>query len=248
MVVIISIILICIVLFILVVAHVLQDRIIFPMVGINTPSNIPIAELLERNIDSIRIQGWYRKIPHERGLVVIFHGNGETIDGYYPIIEKYNDMGYSVLVPEYRGYGRSGGFPTVDAISEDVTYFIDTVGYSGDLVYHGISIGGGLASATCLNKSPDILILQSTFTSLGDLASDFYIPSFLLKQSMNTLGVLESIDSRVFIIHGESDSLISLKHAMKLQRYAEDRYFIPNGGHNLAMDSKFWQKIDSFIR
>src|SRR5262249_34264176 len=58
-------------------------------------------------------------------LVVFAHGNGELIDDWPELLEPYRRMGASVLLPEYRGYGRSAGSPSEEAIVGDFVQFVD---------------------------------------------------------------------------------------------------------------------------
>jgi len=45
-------------------------------------------------------------------LVVVAHGNAELVEDWPRMLAPYCELGVSVLLPEYRGYGRSAGYPT----------------------------------------------------------------------------------------------------------------------------------------
>ena len=64
-----------------------------------------------------------RKTPQP--LVVFAHGNAELIDYQMPIVQGYQRMGLAVALLEYRGYGRSDGQPSEDAIVADGVALLD---------------------------------------------------------------------------------------------------------------------------
>ena len=57
--------------------------------------------------------------------VIFAHGNGEVIEQWPRPLEGYRQRGFSVLIPEYRGYGGSAGKPREDAIVADFVAFRD---------------------------------------------------------------------------------------------------------------------------
>jgi pimeloyl-ACP methyl ester carboxylesterase len=52
-------------------------------------------------------------------LILYFHGNGEIARDYDSIAPLYTDLGISLLVADYRGYGWSDGFPTASSLVHD---------------------------------------------------------------------------------------------------------------------------------
>src|SRR5262245_45656976 len=81
----------------------------------------------------LKIEAWYLPPPAEAGAastgkhpaVIFFHGNAELIDTAIEHVRPWRDRGYAVLLPEYRGYGRSGGSPSQSAIVADAIRFHD---------------------------------------------------------------------------------------------------------------------------
>ncbi len=106
--------------------------------------------------DGARVEAWYAPggaaSPRGRGpAVMFFHANGDLLDDVWPAVRPYLDRGWSAMCVEYRGYGRSTGRPSQDGIVADCVRFrawldarpeVD----SGRVIYHGISLGGGVAS------------------------------------------------------------------------------------------------------
>ena len=59
------------------------------------------------------------------GKLLMAHGNRELIDFYLNRAETYQRMGFTVLLGEYRGYGRSAGKPSRKRIASDYRRFYD---------------------------------------------------------------------------------------------------------------------------
>ena len=51
--------------------------------------------------------------------ILFFHGNGEIASDYDDIGLIYNQMGINLFVADYRGYGMSGGTPTLTSMIKD---------------------------------------------------------------------------------------------------------------------------------
>jgi len=51
--------------------------------------------------------------------ILFFHGNGEIVADYDEMGPVYNRLGINFLPVDYRGYGRSGGRPSITAMMQD---------------------------------------------------------------------------------------------------------------------------------
>jgi glyoxylase-like metal-dependent hydrolase (beta-lactamase superfamily II)/fermentation-respiration switch protein FrsA (DUF1100 family) len=61
----------------------------------------------------------YYPLGAERPTVLFFHGNGEVVGDHDQFAPLYHQAGLSLFVAEYRGYGRSGGRPTLASLVAD---------------------------------------------------------------------------------------------------------------------------------
>lgn len=240
----------------------LQDSIIFPRHVIPDVSNFKSPEVFEQvwiKIDNtVQVEGWY--LPSQvtatpQPAVIFFHGNGEIIDFLLDDIQQYQAWGFSILLPEYRGYGRSTGIPGQAAISADMKKFRDWLLQRPEvdnqrIIYHGRSLGGGIACELTLHHPPAALILQSTFLSLAKMTRKYLVPPFLLTHHFRNDKVLAQLNIPIFITHGSQDTIIPVWHSQQLHRIAENSlYYEVSSGHNdYPMDRKFWQRIENFLR
>lgn len=160
-------------------------------------------------------------------LVVYLHGNAEIIDSQGDAIELYRLLGCSVLLPEFRSYGRSkGGRPSEKALVEDAVWFLDEVKKRPEvdasrIVIHGRSMGGGVAAQLAARRQPKALILGSTFTSLAPFAHRYLAPAFLLRSQFRTDAVLPTLDIPVLIHHGTRDNIVPVEHGRRLRDLAK---------------------------
>ena len=117
--------------------YTMQDKLIFPVDQVPKPASRQprFANTLVLTLeleDGGKNEAWL--IPgrgvtqaNPAPLVVFFHGNAEIIDLQDQIVNEYTKRGINVLLPEYRGYGRSSGNPGLVTIDEDCKQFYDTV-------------------------------------------------------------------------------------------------------------------------
>jgi len=63
--------------------------------------------------DGMQLQGWFARPARANGdAVILCHGIGDNRQGMMGFVELFLRHGYSVLLPDSRGQGASGGIPT----------------------------------------------------------------------------------------------------------------------------------------
>jgi fermentation-respiration switch protein FrsA (DUF1100 family) len=124
------------------------------------------------------------------------------------------------------------------------------------LVYMGESLGGAIALRLALEQAPLACVLQSTFTSLRDVARQHY-PSALSALAGNAYPNLERIGhlrTPVLIVHGEVDEIVPVAHARALFDAAPLRRrlkVVPGAGHNdlvQAMGPSYGTEVAAWLR
>ena len=153
--------------------------------------------------------------------VLMAHGNRELIDFYMNRANAYQRLGYTVLLGEYRGYGRSAGRPSRNRIESDFKRFYDQLASmpivdSESIVFHGRSLGGAVLSELSRHRLPSAIIVESTFTSIKEMAHG--APDFLLSDNYDTLSALLDYQGPILIIHGTEDKVVPVRHALEIKK------------------------------
>lgn len=181
--------------------------------------------------------------------ILFFHGNGEIVSDYDDLGPVYNRMGINFLVVDYRGYGRSGGEPSVSSMMTDghvifrfVRQWLKQNGYNGKLIVMGRSLGSAsaLELASAYPTQIDGLIVESGFARLQPLLRLLGIDARMVgyvedSQGFN-LAKIRSWAGPTLIIHAEHDHIIAYAEGQALYDAcpAAQKTFlkIPGANHN----------------
>lgn len=145
-------------------------------------------------------------------LLVYLHGNGAIAGGSARALRHWAARGVSVAVPEYRGYGASGGEPSEASVGADLVRIIDQLTARPDvdaarLVYYGRSVGTGFAAQLAYARPPAAMVLQTPFLRTDIMAHDYGAPAFLVKNPFRTDLVAGSFDFPVLLLQHSLDQL-----------------------------------------
>jgi pimeloyl-ACP methyl ester carboxylesterase len=210
-----------------------------------TPADAGLAyrDLAIPTEDGEQLNGWL--VAAQRppmGHVVLCHGNAGNIGNRLLHAALLSAAGFDVLLFDYRGYGRSSGSPSEEGLYRDARAARTALlGESevdpGHVLYLGESLGGAVALALALDHPPRGLILQSTFTSVRDMARAHYpfLPATLIPDAYPSLGRIGDLRAPLLVLHGDRDEVVPLAHGQALFNAAsgpkEIRIF-PGLGHN----------------
>jgi fermentation-respiration switch protein FrsA (DUF1100 family) len=239
----------------------LQRAIIFPIRAIPLPRAPPPGgetwwlETANGAVEARFLPGLRASAERPAPLVVFTHGNGELIDYWVADMAPYQQAGFNVLLPEYRGYGRSAGRPSQKGIVSDSLAFLSRAQARPEvdpdrLVFHGRSLGGGVACALAAVRAPSALVLQSTFSSLALMAwQSMGVPRLLVRDPFDNASVVSDLDVPLLVIHGRHDEVIPYAQGQALAAASRNgRLVTREYGHNdLPMDSGFWQEVLAFL-
>lgn len=226
---------------------VLERLLFFPVPGLAaTPARAELGfdDVFFETEDGLTLHGWW--IPTEvepaLGHVLLFHGNAGNIGHRVLHAELLTDAGFDVFVFDYRGFGRSEGAPSEVGTHRDARAALRATlqrpGVRPDrIVYLGVSLGGAVALALAVESPPRGLVLQSTFTSVRDVAAIHYsvIPRVVVPDAYPSRERIGALRSPLLVLHGDSDRVIPLSHGKALLAAAPEpkrlRVF-PGLGHD----------------
>jgi hypothetical protein len=213
-----------------------------------------------KTADGLTLSGWFVKAEREKGVVLLCHGNAGNISHRLDELKRYHDLGFSVFIFDYRGYGKSEGRPSEKGTYLDAEgawkFLIEKKGVRPqELIFVGRSFGAAIAADLAVKHPPRAFIIESGFTSLPDIASELY-PRFpirvFLRYRYDTIGKLRKIKSPVLIIHSRDDQLVKFHHGEKLFAAAnEPKTFVEiSGPHNEGYqqsEAKYRESLKIFL-
>jgi len=169
--------------------------------------------------DGVTLHGWF--IPGRSSRILLFfHGNAGNISHRLESIRQFHSLGLSVLIIDYRGFGRSGGRTTEKGIYRDAEaawrYLTEDRGISaGDIVVFGRSLGASAAARLAAQHRPLALIVESSFTSVPDIAQELYpwLPArWLSRFNHATRDYVRDVRCPVLVAHSRDDEIIPFRH------------------------------------
>jgi len=192
--------------------------------------------------DNVKLHGWWVPSRNARGTILLMHGNAGNISHRLGYLTMFNRLGYSVLLFDYRGYGKSGGHPDEEGTYRDAEaawlHLTATRNVAPrDIVMVAESLGGGVATWLALKYPPRALVLASTFRSVPDLGAQIYpwLPVRLLARiTYDNLARIARVDAPVLIAHSCDDDVIPFAHGEALFAAAREpkQMLVLAGGHN----------------
>lgn len=209
--------------------------------------------------DNLTLHGWYVGGPSSR-VLLFFHGNAGNISHRLGSIRQFRELGLSILIIDYRGYGKSGGRATEAGLQLDAEaawrYLTQTRGVApDDIVIYGESLGGSVAAWLAARQQPGALIVESAFTSVPDIAQELYpwLPARRLSRMQHaTREYVRDVRCPILVIHSRDDEIIPFRHGERIYEAAnEPRVFLElEGGHNdayLVDEQRYLAGIRDFL-
>lgn len=209
--------------------------------------------------DGTQLHGWFLEHPNPRAVILLAHGNaGNLTHRVLRVWELRERHRVSVMVFDYRGYGKSEGEPDERGVLQDARaarkWLAERAGVSErDIVLMGRSLGGGVMVDLAANDGARGLVLESTFTSLPDVARNVMplLPvGWLMTNRLDSLSKIARYHGPLLQSHGDADQLIPIAQAHKLHAAATGRkqfVTIEGGGHNSRQSEEYQRKLDAFI-
>jgi fermentation-respiration switch protein FrsA (DUF1100 family) len=190
--------------------------------------------------DGVRIHGWQVDQPGAPFVTLYFHGNAGNITDRYDHFREIKSAGSSILMIDYRGYGKSSGWPTENGIYRDADsaydYLLKTGHHSGQIILHGESLGTAVAVDLASRRPCAAVVLEAPFTSGKDVASTVLpVIGPALIWSFDSQKKIGRIHAPMLIIHGDRDEIIPTRLGQALFAAATEPkslWIVPGAHHN----------------
>lgn len=214
----------------------------------------PFEEYFIKTPDREKLNALLFKSPTpSKGFIIYFHGNAGNLQRWGKYAIDFTQLGYDILMVEYRGYGKSTGKPSEVDFYADAQVVLDwakeNIPFSRLIIY-GRSLGSGVATHLAIKNSPYLLILETPFNELKGVINTPLQPLLSLfpaRYHFPNDKYIRLLKCRKIIFHGTLDWVVPLSSALKLKPLLseEDRFFIIKGGghRNLNKFKEFHTRL-----
>lgn len=185
--------------------------------------HIPSGNGTERG----ELHAWWIPAAESNAPTVLYlHGSSRNISYNLESTLRYRELGYNLLLVDYRGYGKStGGKPSEIKVYEDAEaawqYLLKQRGVKPQQAFiYGLSLGGAIAVDLAVHHPEAAgLIIESSFTSMqamGELEYSYLPVGLLLNQRFESLQKIQHLKIPVLLIHGTWDQKVPNEMSQRL--------------------------------
>lgn len=190
--------------------------------------------------DGMVLHGWYFRVENAAGSILVLHGNAQNLSTHVNSVLWLVKEGYNLFIIDYRGYGWSGGEPTLKGVHADADAALEKLFSMPEtdpdrVVVLGQSLGGSIATYTVVHSRHKdrirALVIDSEFSSYRRIAREKVDWLWLLKYPLSwTVTDRYSADRwigqvspmPVLILQGLDDSIVPTDHGRLLNDAARE--------------------------
>ena len=189
--------------------------------------------------DHVRIHGWFVACPGSHLTTLFLHGNAANITYRGERFREITAAGSSILMIDYRGYGKSTGRPSENGLYADAQAAYDYLLKTRrpqEILVHGESLGTAVAVDLASRHQCGGVVLEAAFTAASDVAGTVLpVIGPLLIRSFDSRRKITRVQAPILFIHGSADRTIPIKLGRALFDAApEPKSFwtVPGADHN----------------
>jgi fermentation-respiration switch protein FrsA (DUF1100 family) len=216
------------------------------------PSGLNFEDVRFQAADGVALHGWFLEHPTPREVILFAHGNGGNLSHRAWLMERLRrELGVSVMIFDYRGYGKSEGLPDEPGILADAraarAWLARRTGKAEqDIVLMGESLGAAVLVDLAAKDGARGLVMQSTFSSLVDVAAYHYpwLPvRLLMRTRMNCMTKIGQYHGPVLQCHGTADTIVPIQFGRRLHEAVPDPKKMWVEMHGLDHNDDPWQYL-----
>ncbi len=209
--------------------------------------------------DGTKLHAWYLPHRYQKRVMLLAHGNGENVaTAADEAAWLHDEFDASVLVFDYRGYGKSQGEPSEQGLYQDgdaaMQWLAKRAGVKpGEIYLVGRSLGTGVMVDVGVKHQAKGLILISPFAEMPDAAANrfWFVPvRLLMRNRYPSVKKIPKFKGATFVVHGDRDDLVPQWSGTRLFAAApEPKAFvsIPGAGHNDIDLSQCEKNLRAFL-
>ncbi len=229
-----------------------QGRLLFPAhAAMQVPKNWqPKAgsqTFLAGSCGKLHVAKW--PVKNEKGWMMIFHGNAESLASVEYQVPMFQALGYSVVAWDYAGYGQSDDCWSGEQgmLQDAQTAYTWLKGQTqSPITIYGRSLGTGPAVYIASKYNVQRLLLASPYDSLANVASEnmpFFVPvRLLMRFPLASSNWIKQVKAPIYAIHGLADTLIKPARAAALLEHRQSNthiLWVKNIGHDIDSAEQF---------
>ena len=244
--------------------HLRRSSMFFPLrhpEGLWDTSALPVKpeEHWLKTSDGVRLHAWlFRAFESDAPLLLYFHGNGGNLGERSPVASTLASRGISVLLFDWRGYGKSEGTPTETALFRDAIAAYDFARtITPNLSLYGESLGGPYAAYIAKERGARCVVIENSFPSLLELGNALYAPiplGWTAPFALTTVRWLNKAGVPVLVMHGKADETIPFALGISLYeqlRVPKELLISETAGHcelAAAEGARYYDAVTSFVK
>lgn len=222
------------------------------------PEYLSFEDVFFTTPDGTNLHGWYCAVDTPKAVVLFAHGNaGNLAHRAWLLRFLTEEMKVSVMIFDYRGYGRSDGVATVAGVLEDARAAREHLAQkaaveSSEIVLMGRSLGGAVMVQLASEQAPRALVLESTFSSLRDVAESLApnLAWIVPQGKLDSAASIRLYAGPLLQSHGDKDRTIPFVSGQKLfdaAPGAKEFVIIPGGDHNDGQGGPYYERLQAFL-
>ncbi|MDQ3142953.1 MAG: alpha/beta fold hydrolase [Bacteroidota bacterium] len=194
------------------------------------------------NHDSFEVFYFINQSPIKKGVVIFFYGAQKNAAYWSDHVQDFTSRGFDVMMPEYRGFGRSSGSPSEINWYEDAlasfSWLKDQTREDSIIIY-GYGLGSVASVYVGSLSSTRLILLENPVYGLREWISAKFPSlwlSFELKYDFNLYEYLPHCASPVYIVRSSNSKECTEEEALALKKLLSDESRYIN--FNIPKDKK----------
>jgi fermentation-respiration switch protein FrsA (DUF1100 family) len=223
-------------------------------------AELPHEDVWFAGAGGAKLHGWFVPHPTPRASLLFCHGNGEHVARLAPMLARLRQLAaVSVFAWDYRGYGRSAGKPTEQALLADARAAQLWLAEREDIrpeavVLYGRSLGGAVAVGLAAEHPVRGMVLERTFADMVETAA-YHFPwlpvKLLMRNRYPSAQRIAAYNGPLLMSHGTADRIVPFEMGKRLFDAAttpNKRFFVVEGGdHNGPQPDEFYDALGEFL-
>lgn len=193
--------------------------------------------------DGKQLSTFYNRVNNPKGVILYFHGNKGSIRRCIRQADMMEGLGYDILMPDYRSYGKSDGpMESEEQFYDDaqrVYDFLKSKYDESEIVIVGYSMGSAAATYLAGQNKPKELFLVSPFKSIVDLKNRYapIVANFIIKYQFRNDNYFPNVTCPISVFYTKTDNVVKPESTEALLDFNDHEivYELKNTSHRGAI-------------